>query len=567
MKASGIKTFYAIFLVFFTFGMAFAEEAALTEKNTLMNINNISFWANAGGTLGSNPYTGNWGVIFPRGTGGVIYKEGIVWGGFVNDGTAPSLRAGGQTALSGVLPGVIQSDGSAEAPNTENARIWRIREDWEAADLTNDAAEYFNIDVNSVTEEHINQLRAQYQQDWEEWPWAKGAPFYDTNGNSIMDSGEKPGIADADQVVWFAANDLDADTTQALYGSPPIGMEMQVTLWAYGDHSGKDERLQNVIYKKIRLIYKGTSTTAENAVIDSMFLGQWVDTELGHYADDFAGCDTNLQLGYGYNSTNLDEVFFNEFQIAPPAFGYTLIQGPQITTENGSENLPLSFFWHKATGSTVTDPELGTYEGTKQMYNLLNGLVPINGKPFRDMEGNNCKFMVAGDPVAATGWYDGMTSGPGDRRYMMCAGPFTMKLGDTQEIVFAMVGGHGSGYLASVDVMKWHVTYARYFYLEGLATDIRADSKNRPVNFVLNQNYPNPFNASTKISYDIPEATHLELSVYDVNGKLMTTLVNEFHHSGYHSIDFNAEHLASGVYIFRLKAGNFYETKKMILVK
>ena len=63
MKALGIKAVCAIFLILFTSGIAFAEEATLTEKSTLMNINNISFWANAGGRLGSNPYTGNWGVI------------------------------------------------------------------------------------------------------------------------------------------------------------------------------------------------------------------------------------------------------------------------------------------------------------------------------------------------------------------------------------------------------------------------------------------------------------------------------------------------------------------------
>lgn len=113
----------------------------------------------------------------------------------------------------------------------------------------------------------------------------------------------------------------------------------------------------------------------------------------------------------------------------------------------------------------------------------------------------------------------------------------------------------------------WHVNYARYIYLEGFSTDIGADSPNKPVNFILNQNYPNPFNASTKISYDIPEATHLELSVYDINGKLITTLVNEFQNSGYHSVDFNAEHLASGVYMFKLKADNQIQTRKMVLVK
>lgn len=88
-----------------------------------------------------------------------------------------------------------------------------------------------------------------------------------------------------------------------------------------------------------------------------------------------------------------------------------------------------------------------------------------------------------------------------------------------------------------------------------------------PVGFELMQNYPNPFNPSTKISWLSPESSHQVLKVYDVLGNEIATLVEGFTEAGYHTIDFNAAGLASGVYIYRLISGNYTETKKMVLLR
>lgn len=83
----------------------------------------------------------------------------------------------------------------------------------------------------------------------------------------------------------------------------------------------------------------------------------------------------------------------------------------------------------------------------------------------------------------------------------------------------------------------------------------------------LNKNYPNPFNPSTKISFDIPEKSPVELVVYDIQGKKVVTLVNETLESGNYSVEFNAGQLPSGTYLYKIVAGEFTDTKKMILVK
>lgn len=86
-------------------------------------------------------------------------------------------------------------------------------------------------------------------------------------------------------------------------------------------------------------------------------------------------------------------------------------------------------------------------------------------------------------------------------------------------------------------------------------------------NFVLNQNCPNPFNPSTNIQFRIPNSEFVNLKVYDVLGNEVTTLVDEFLPAGSYDTEFSAQGLTSGIYFYKLQAGNFVETKKMLLLK
>jgi photosystem II stability/assembly factor-like uncharacterized protein len=88
-----------------------------------------------------------------------------------------------------------------------------------------------------------------------------------------------------------------------------------------------------------------------------------------------------------------------------------------------------------------------------------------------------------------------------------------------------------------------------------------------PSTFEIFQNYPNPFNPSTKIKFSIPKESNVNLSIYNVLGELVSTLVNESMKPGNYELEFNGKDLASGVYIYRLEAGNFISNKKMILMK
>jgi hypothetical protein len=88
-----------------------------------------------------------------------------------------------------------------------------------------------------------------------------------------------------------------------------------------------------------------------------------------------------------------------------------------------------------------------------------------------------------------------------------------------------------------------------------------------PKVFALNQNYPNPFNPTTNIKFQLPKQTFVSLKVYDILGRVVQTVVNEQKDPGYYDINFDGSNLASGLYFYKLEAGNFVDTKKMILVK
>ena len=105
-------------------------------------------------------------------------------------------------------------------------------------------------------------------------------------------------------------------------------------------------------------------------------------------------------------------------------------------------------------------------------------------------------------------------------------------------------------------------------YTGDKTTSITPDkTKQIPTSFSLLQNYPNPFNPSTIISWQLPASSYVTLKVYDILGREVATLVNEEKTAGNYKVPFDAKNLASGIYFYRLKAGNYISVKKMILLK
>jgi hypothetical protein len=88
-----------------------------------------------------------------------------------------------------------------------------------------------------------------------------------------------------------------------------------------------------------------------------------------------------------------------------------------------------------------------------------------------------------------------------------------------------------------------------------------------PAGFALSQNYPNPFNPTTNISFVLPEASDVKLTVFNMLGQRVAVLTQGMYSSGMHTVNFNAANLASGTYVYRIEAGNFVQVRKMLLLK
>jgi hypothetical protein len=118
-----------------------------------------------------------------------------------------------------------------------------------------------------------------------------------------------------------------------------------------------------------------------------------------------------------------------------------------------------------------------------------------------------------------------------------------------------------------------HLTLSWTAAQTALGTQLRKEESagtlptDTPTEYLVEQNYPNPFNPSTEIRYQIPENGHVKLEIFDILGNLVTTLVDQEMNAGYHSYNWNAIGISSGVYIYRITSGKFIATKKLMLMK
>ncbi len=453
----------AVLLLAFT---AFAESPEGGSKSRLaktaeikydfININSILMWFSNNGDMSQNPTTAAAGLEWPQGSGKTaIFEDGIIWGGRV----AGTVRVGGSAYRHGLQPGPLDGQGNVVRLATDpKNRIYKAQK---------------------VTPETFKSLSATDQarliKDYNEWPVDDGAPYHDKDGVPGYQPNWDKWLAEqsetdpakhvtdepfliGDQVFWYVSNDMDGALTSYLYGSPPIGIECQTLVWGYASTGP----LGNMVFTKYRIVNRGP-----NDVIDA-YLSKWSDPDLGYANDDFCGVDTTLSLGYVYNGLAKDA----DYGI-PPAAGYDFFQGPIVQSAGdtatfnfgklpGWKNLKISSFAFYINGSGVyADPTQGDPSGTTQMYNYQKGLL-WNGQPFIDpLTGQPTKFTLAGDPITKTGWCDGNPAGPGDRRFLMTAGPFTLNRNEPQELVVATIIGRGSDRISSIQVLKYYDQFAQ----------------------------------------------------------------------------------------------------------
>ena len=135
----------------------------------------------------------------------------------------------------------------------------------------------------------------------------------------------------------------------------------------------------------------------------------------------------------------------------------------------------------------------------------------------------------------------------------------------TQSEDFGFLGAHFVDSYGNDITLPGYNMMTKLYYRQ-LVTGIEKHQE-LPGSFALSQNYPNPFNPTTTITYEIPKALQVRLTVYDILGREVQTLVNEMKQPGRYETTFNASKLASGVYLYRLRAGGFVGTKKLLVIR
>jgi len=493
-----------------------AKGTPYNTRYAVLNINNLSTFHRSDGLSNHSPASDN-GLYYPKFTSWAIYQDGMMWGARLYEDAAKTkpaglgqpMRVGGANYLTGTQPGRIIGTGAtavADDPNNPLVRSYRIRRDYytmSEEELRSDAANVYEITIGAVTATLMAEVAAQYALDWTQWPTAWGAPYIDRNKNGrydpppafsatfnadslISQNRDEPGVAGsdpnspADQVIWQVFNDLSRALTIALQGSEPMGLEIQKTLWGYK----RADALGNLYFQRYKLINKGgvvldAAGTKGSFFMDSMYVAQWSDPDLGGAGDDLIGCDTLLSMGYVYNGLAVD-LEYRKYNLPPPSSGYDFLAGPIVPAAGktavfdlkykpGFRNLGMtSFSWFSA-GAAISDPPRSYAVGTVRWYKMLRGYAPVDGPdsyyPWHPGFLPAGPFPLSGDPVTGKGYIDGLgltySFTPGDRRLNLSTGPFTMAPGDTQEVTVGVVVGLGSDRLSSISVLKFNDRFAQ----------------------------------------------------------------------------------------------------------
>jgi len=454
---------------------------------------------------------------------------------------------------------------------------------------------------------------------WESWKHAvnQGAKFYDGNGdgvynpvdlnsNGVWDTNEDRPDLIGDVTAWTVFNDgVPSDVRR--FTIPPKDIEIQQTVFGY--YPGTHPELDGMLFIRYRIENKSVND------YNSVYFSSMSDSDIGEAEDDLAGSDITTNSGYIYNDGN-----DNDFGINAPTFMTSIIQGapvyiPGVTFTDANNNgiydngvdtaLDTAKYFN---GKYSYDVEfVGARNQNMTSFTHYMQSHPTHGDPNTQIElreymlgghgkagdslyvsswdlGNGAylgtdttniqaKYMYSGNPVTKEGW---LNTNPIDQRMMVNSGPFELKSNEPVEIIVAYVVGRGATSLESVDVTKEITKDAIGFYttnFEYVPVGVKEKPQNSlPTEYSLLQNYPNPFNPSTTIKYSIPtdvrgETQEVKLMVYDILGREVATLVNKQQKAGNYEVNFNASQLTSGIYFYRLKSGNFNESKKMILIK
>jgi len=425
MKMKRALVYLPLFLVsLLVFGMSTGVVAGDKSQNNglsktavkgdwlIFDANNISTYIRNNGSFNRNPGSGNAGFEWVKGSGKTaIYASGLWLGAKIAGDIRTACAEYSYEYGAGPMGANI---------NDAQWKMYRIKRGDDAT-----VSDYAN------------------------WPFASGAPAvrnFKNTADSLDANGNKIPRLIGDMTAFCIFND-GAVSLHTMSRTQPIGVEVQLTAWAYN----RSDALGNTIYYKWRFINKS------GGKLDSTYVCIWSDCDVGNNGgNDWDGCDTTLGLGFTYNGS------LEPDYPTGCATGFDFLQGPIVASAKDTARLPdgrvlpgkkilkmTSYLKYSNDASDLGNPGTG-----KEIYNYFLGLTR-SGKAIKGADSNVTTFMYTGDPNSKNGpknWIE--TDPPGDRRFMMTAGPFTMQANDTQDVVGGNAIASGASLYGSVTALK-----------------------------------------------------------------------------------------------------------------
>ncbi len=405
--------------------------------------------------------------------------------------------------------------------------------------------------------------------DYAEWPDDLGAPLNHSDNPMVY----------GDQTLWSVYNGVDSTlSTRNLYNNyfPPMPVEIRQTIFSHeGSYHDYQNILSNIIFLEWTIINKGDQQ------IDSAYFGLWTDIDFAPLMDNIPAVDTINQIAYCWSNTS------NESGTAP-AVGFKLLYGPSIVSDEdtaifrgrklpGYKNIKMNSF-HAIGDDSYPPSELlyGPARSVQNAWNFARGLDAVGDEIIDPTSNTPTKFPFSGDPLTQQGWLFPVNALGGGSGFVFFSGPFNLAPFDTQWVMAAVVPGIGNSPDLSISYMRQKAQLLNSIPYDSLIsgnpvygiTNVKNEKNSLiPSNYKLYQNYPNPFNPSTTIKFEIPVKSNVKITVYNILGREVSTLINEVKNPGIYKVEFNGENLSSGVYFYKLQTDNYVTMKKMIILK
>jgi len=405
---------------------------------------------------------------------------------------------------------------------------------------------------------------------------AIGAPWNDGTG----DGAGHVRVYEYSNSSWSQlGSDIDGEAADDLSGMS-VSMNSvgdRVAIGAYGNDGTASEAGHVRVYE-----YSNSSWTQIGSDID------------GEAADDLSGRSVSMNsagdriaIGAMYNdgtASDAGHVRVYEYsnsswtQIGSDIDGEAASDGSGISVSMNSvgDRVAIGAPWNDGSGDGAG--HVRVYEYSNSSWTQIGS--DIDGEAASDGSGYSVSMNSAGDRVAiGAPWNDGTASDAGHVRV------YEYSNSNWSQVGFDIDGeaaGDYSGTSVSMNSAGDRVAIGA-MYNDGTASDaghvrvyslteLFIDNRMMPTEYAIHQNYPNPFNPVTTLRYDIPENAMINITIYDMLGRQVKTLINQTQDAGYRSVIWDATNdygkpVSAGIYLYQIQAGEYMQTKKMVLLK